>query len=164
MAYREPGAGWLYQQLDVLQSLRREARRDLLAESQKPAQLDCHDGSPIGPIRAALLIAFIQTPHRFRTKRRGEYRYGKGQLQRAKKHSNVRGLNKNHNHDLKYLFKSTAMRVSCCAGPLQDFYAARGIKPDMARLTLARKIAEITLTVWKKRERSDAECLKQQAV
>jgi len=171
----------LYQQLDVLQSLRQEARRDLLAESQKHSAARLLRRIPcIGPIRAALLIAFIQTPHRFRTKRQlwtysglaietrdsGEYRYVKGQLQRAKKHSNVRGLNKNHNHDLKYLFKSTAMRASCCAGPLQDFYAARvarGIKPDMARLTLARKIAAITLTVWKKGERFDAERLKQQA-
>src|SRR5215470_2550265 len=171
----------LYLQLDVLQSLRQEARRDLLAESRKHSAARLLQRIPcIGPIRAALLIAFIQTPHRFRTKRQlwtysglaietrdsGEYRYVKGQLQRAKKHCNVRGLNQNHNHDLKYLFKSMAIRASCCAGPLQDFYAARvarGIKPDMARLTLARKMAAITLTVWKKGERFDAERLKQQA-
>jgi len=60
----------LYQQLDVLQSLRQEARRDLLAESRKHRatrllrQIPC-----LGPIRAALLVALIQTPHRFRTKR-----------------------------------------------------------------------------------------------
>jgi len=171
----------LYLQLDMLQSLRQEARHDLLAESCKHSAARLLRRIPcIGPIRAALLIAFIQTPHRFRTKRQlwtysglaietrdsGEYRYVKGQLQRAKKHTNVRGLNKNHNHDLKYLFKSTAMRASCCAGPLRDFYAARvarGMKPDMARLTLARKIAAITLTVWKKGERFDGERLKQQA-
>ena len=171
----------LYRQLDTLQSLRQEARRDLLAESRKHSAARLLQRIPcIGPIRAALLIAFIQTPHRFRTKRQlwaysglaletrdsGEYRYVKGQLQRAKKHSNVRGLNQNHNHDLKYLFKSTAMKASLCAGPLQDFYAARvahGMKPDMARLTLARKIAAITLTVWKKGEHFDAEHLKQQA-
>jgi len=38
-------------------------------------------------------------------------------------------------------------------GPFQDFYEAllaKGIKPTMARLTLARKIAAITLTLWKK--------------
>jgi hypothetical protein len=29
------------------------------------------------------------------------------------------------------------------------------MKPDMARLTLARKIAAITLTLWKKGERFD---------
>src|SRR5258707_925029 len=40
---------------------------------------------------------------------------------------------------------------------------ARGMKPHLARLTLARKIAAITLLVWKKGVRFDAEHLKQQA-
>ena len=59
-----------YQQLDTLQALRQEVRRDLLAESRKHSgtkwlrQIPC-----IGPIRAALLIALMQTPYRFRTKR-----------------------------------------------------------------------------------------------
>ena len=51
-------------------------------------------------------------------------------------------------------------------GPLQDFYQAalaKGIKPTMARLTLARKIAAITLTLWKKGESFDAKKLKSQA-
>jgi hypothetical protein len=51
-------------------------------------------------------------------------------------------------------------------GPFQDFYQAalaKGIKPTMARLTLARKIAAITLTLWKKGENFDAEKLKSQA-
>ncbi len=51
-------------------------------------------------------------------------------------------------------------------GPFQDFYAAlfaKGMKPTMARLTLARKIAAITLILWKKGARFDAEYLKQQA-
>jgi hypothetical protein len=37
------------------------------------------------------------------------------------------------------------------------------MKPAMARLTLARKITAITLIIWKKRVRFDAEYLKQQA-
>ena len=47
-----------------------------------------------------------------------------------------------------------------------DFYGAllaKGMKPEMARLTLARKIAAIALTLWKKEERFDAEQLKPQA-
>jgi hypothetical protein len=36
------------------------------------------------------------------------------------------------------------------------------MKPPMARLTLARKIAAITLPVWKKGVRFDTEYLKQQ--
>jgi len=34
------------------------------------------------------------------------------------------------------------------------------MKPEMARLTLARKIAAITLTLWKRGEGFDAEQLK----
>src|ERR1700746_2081107 len=60
----------LYQQLDGLQMLRRTLRPELLAESRKHKapkllrQIPC-----IGPIRAARLIALVQTPHRFRSKR-----------------------------------------------------------------------------------------------
>jgi hypothetical protein len=46
---------------------------------------------------------------------------------------------------------------------LRDFYVAlldKGMKAEMARLTLARKIAAIALTLWKKEERFDAEQLK----
>ena len=95
-----------------------------------------------------------------------QHRYVDGQLQRSKKPQQVRGLNQNHNHEMKEIFKSTALSASRCAGPLQNFYEsllAKGMKPDMARLTLARKIAAITLTLWKKGERFDAEHLKSQA-
>jgi hypothetical protein len=40
---------------------------------------------------------------------------------------------------------------------------AKGMKPEMARLTLARKIAAITLTLWKKGGDFDPEHLKSQA-
>ena len=75
----------------------------------------------------------------------------------------IRGLN--HNHDLKNLFKNAATRAATKARPFQEFYdalIAKGIKPEMARLTLARKIAAITLVVWKKGVRFDAQYLKPQ--
>src|SRR5207248_34234 len=84
-------------------------------------------------------------------------------LQKAGLHP---GLNKDHNHDLKGLFKAAATRASVQPGPFQDFYQrslAKGIKPTMVRLTLARKLAAITLTLWKKGENFDAETLKSQA-
>ena len=171
----------LYQQLDTLKQLRQQVRRELLGESRKYQvttrlrQIPC-----IGPIRSALLLALIQTPHRFRTKRQlwaysglaletrisAEYRYIEGQLRRSKKLLSIRGLNKDHNHDLKGLFKAAAITASARPGPFRDFYQAslaKGIKPTMARLTLARKIAAITLTLWKKGEEFDAEKLKLQA-
>src|SRR6266436_5571046 len=174
-------AEFYYQQLDGLQILRQQVRRDLLAESGKHGAMSLLRQIPsIGPMRAALLIALIQTPHRFRTKRQlwaysglaletrtsAEYCYVKGGLRRSKKQISIRGLNKDHNHDLKGLFKGAATRASVVPGPFQDFYQrslAKGIQPTMARLTLARKIAAITLTLWKKGENFDADKLKSQA-
>ena len=43
-------------------------------------------------------------------------------------------------------------------GPLQDFYhgvLARGTREELARLTLTRKLAALTLRLWKKGERYD---------
>src|SRR2546427_68284 len=174
-------AEFFYQQLDGLQALRQQVRRDLLAESRRHSERELLRQIPsIGPIRAALLMALIQTPHRFRTKRQlwaysglaseprisAEYRLVEGQVRRSKKLLCIRGLNKDHNHDLKGLFKGAATMASVRPGPFQDFYQAslaKGIKPTMARLTLARKIAAITLTLWKKGENFDAEKLKSQA-
>jgi len=171
----------LYQQLDALQALRRKVRPEFVAESRKQKaakllrQIPC-----IGPIRAALLIALMQTPHRFRSKRQlwtysglgiethdsAQFRFVGGQLQHSKKPQQLRGLNQNHNHEMKEIFKGAATRASCGSGPFHDFYAAllaKGIRPEMARLTLARKIAAITLTLWKKGAGFDAEQLKPQA-
>ncbi len=78
----------------------------------------------------------------------------------------LRGLNENHNHDMKAIFKSAATMASRRDGPFQDFYQGlltKGVKPAMARLTLARKIAAITLILWKKGAHFDAEHLKPQA-
>ena len=171
----------LYQQLDMLQQLRQQARRELLAESRKHAiTAKLRQIPSLGPIRSALAVALIQTPHRFRSKRQlwtysglgletrdsGEYHFVQGPPQRRKKQATIRGLNKDHNHDLKGLFKAAATRASIQPGPFQEFYQrslAKGIKPTLARLTLARKMAAITLTLWKKGENFDAEKLKSQA-
>jgi transposase len=99
----------LYQQLDGLRALRRTLRPELLAESRKHKatkllrQIPC-----IGPIRATRLLALMQTPHRFHSKRQlwtycglriethhsAQYRFVRGQLQRAKKPQQIRGLNR----------------------------------------------------------------------
>ena len=58
---------------------------------------------------------------------------------------------------MKEIFKGAATRASCGMGPVHDFSVAlldKGMKPEMARLTLARKIAAMALTLWKKEERS----------
>jgi hypothetical protein len=118
-------------------------------------------------------------PHRFRSKRQlwaysglavethdsAQYCYVDGQLQRSRKPQQVRGLNQNHNHALKDIFKSAALSATHNAGPFQDLYEgllAKGMKPELARITIARKIASVTLTLWKKGGRFDAGYVKPQ--
>ena len=171
----------LYQELDVLQQLRREARRDLILECRKHSEAKLLRTVPwLGPIRVALLIGRVQTPHRFRTKRQfwaycglaletrssADYQMVDGQLERRKKPVFIRGLNRNHNHDLKNLFKSAATTASGSDGAFGQVYEnllKKGMRAEMARLTLARKIAAITLHVWKKGEAFDAEYVNSQA-
>ena len=123
-----------YQQLGALRALRQEVRRDLLAESKKHKiwKRLCQIPS-IGPIRAAMLLGILQTAHRFRTKRQlwtysglglevhssADHHAVKGQLERKKKHIEIRGLNENCNHDLKNLFKGAAVVASTRPGPFR---------------------------------------------
>jgi transposase len=180
----EPGvrrrAEFYYQQLDALRAVRQQVRRELLAEGQRhPAWKRLCQIPSIGPIRSAVLLGILQTPHRFRTKRQlwtysgfgietqssADHRSINGQLERAKKQVSIRGLNRNCNHDLKNLFKGAAIVASSKPGPFQEFYTAlltKGIRPEMARLTLARKIATIVLIVWKRGGCFDAQHLKPQ--
>jgi len=109
----QAGTRWraeqLYQQLDMLQHLRQQARRELLAESRKHAiTAKLRQIRSLGPIGSALAVALIQTPHRFRSKRQlwtysglgletrdsGEYHYVRGQVRRRKKQATIRGLHK----------------------------------------------------------------------
>src|ERR1700694_1735731 len=180
----EPGvrrrAEFYYQQLDALRTVRQEVRRELLAEAKKhPAWKRLCQIPRVGPRRAAVLLGILQTPHRFRTKRQlwsfsgvgiethssADYRSVDGRLQRTKKQISIRGLNRNCNRDLKNLFKGAAIVASSKPGPFQEFYNAlltKGIRPEMARLTLARKIATIALIVWKRGASFDAQHLKPQ--
>ena len=63
------------------------------------------------------------------------------------------------------IFKGAAAVASSKPGPFQGFYTAlvaKGMRPEMARLTLARKIATIVLIVWKRGVNFDAQHLKPQ--
>jgi transposase len=180
----EPGvrrrAEFYYQQLDALRTVRKQVRRELLAEGKKHQVWKRLCGIPsIGPIRAAVLLGILQTPHRFRTKRQlwsyggvgietissADHQVVKGHLERKKKQVEIRGLNRNYNHDLKNLFKGAAIVTATKPGPFAEFYAellAKGMRQEMARLTLARKIATIILIVWKRGVSFDAQHLKPQ--
>ncbi len=60
----------LYQQLTALKELRHEARQRMLTESRQHTASKLLMGVPkLGQIRVAQIIATVDTPHRFRTKR-----------------------------------------------------------------------------------------------
>ena len=65
----------------------------------------------------------------------------------------TRGLNRNSNRHLKKIFKSIAADLSYRDHELGRAHRARierGIRKEMALLTLARTIAAILLSMWKK--------------
>jgi transposase len=180
---REPGArqraALLYLELDGLLKLRAPARRALLTEARKhPAYRILASIPGLGPVRVALLLALIQTPGRFRSKRQlwsygglglitrgsGQYRLVRGELVTSPRAVLVRGLNPEHHPQLKAILKGAALTVIQSPGPLQEFYLrclGQGTKPELARLTVARKIATLVWTLWKKGEVYDAERLRQ---
>jgi transposase len=164
--------GWLYDELDALQPLRREAKQAMLTESRNHRAVQLLRTIPqLGPIRAALIVATVDTPHRFRTRRQlwsysglavvthtsSEYDIKDGRVVRSRKPVSTRGLNRNCNRRMKDVFIGAAtggMRN----GIYTDYVEAlqkRGMRKEMAKLTLARKIAGIALRIWKKGEAFD---------
>jgi len=164
-------AARLFTQLEVLDELCEEAEKDLVTETRKhPAAKILQTIPGIGPVRAGIIIAFTITPFRFRTRKQfwtycglavrsqitGEYVVVEGQVRRSKKPVLIRGLNRDYNHSLKEVFKGAA--ASAAMGAWKSHYQAmiaNGTKPALALLTLARKLASTTLTLWKKGERYD---------
>jgi transposase len=164
-------AARLYSELDHLTILRREARQAMLVESRRHAASKVLGQVPtLGTVRIAQLIAAVATPHRFRSKRQfwsycglavktrssADHYFIGGDVRRTTK-TTTRGLTQDHNRTLKYVFKGAALTATRCE-PFKSCYAellARGLRPELARVTVARKIAAITLAVWKKGERFD---------
>jgi transposase len=163
----------LYAELDVLRQLRPRAKAAMVTEARRdPAWPVLRTIPFLGPVRVALLLATMQTPWRFRTKRNlwsyaglavvsrssADYTLVAGQPVRRRRPPMTRGLNRNHNRVLKDVFKGAATAATARPGPLQAFYhsvIARGTREELARLTLTRKLAALTLRLWKKGERYD---------
>ncbi len=139
----EPGAqqraSFLYQQLAALKPLRHEAKRLMLKEARRHAAYQLLLSMPLlGPISVAQLIAIVGTPFRFRSKRQfwtyvglavvtrtsAEYVLVNGVVRRSSRPVATRGLNRNHNHLLKRVFKSAASSA-CVDGPFKAAYDAR---------------------------------------
>lgn len=178
----EPGARFraeaLYGELAVLQALHPKVKRALLTEARRdPAWRILRSVPFLGEIRVALLLATLQTPWRFRTKRAlwgyaglavvmrtsAEYELVDGRPRRRGRAPRTRGLNRNHNPVVKNVLKSAATAAASRPGALQDWYQQllqHGMREELARLTLTRKLAAIILRVWKQGVLYDATYLK----
>lgn len=162
----------LYEQLAQLEAWVNTARQQMLRESRKQkSRKVLKQISTLGDISVAQLIATVATPFRFRSKRQfwtycglsvvrrtsADYRFEQGELRRRTKPGPTRGLNHNYNRRLKKVFK-TAAQTGSRKGPFKPYYErllARGLDSELAQVTLARKIAAVTLTLWKKGESFD---------
>ena len=173
-------ASFLYQQLGALRPLRHEAKRLMVKEARRQRAYPWLMSVPqFGSVSVAQLLAIVSTPHRFRSKRQfwtyiglavvtrttADHEVVNGVLRRSRRPLSTRGLNRNHNHLLKRVFKNAA-QGACHDGPFRAAYELRvgqGMAPSLARLTVARQLAAITLAVWKRGEQFNPERIKQQA-
>jgi transposase len=162
----------LLDQLATLQKLRKDAKKRFVKQVRQHADYACLSQLPgFGDVRVGQLMALIGTPQRFRTKRQlwpyaglkvvtqatAEYQDKGGRIVKAPKKVATRGLNWNHNPRLKQVFKGAAL--SALAYPeLRAYYdrqLEQGTSAALARVSVARKLASITLTLWQRREDYD---------
>ena len=163
----------LYAQYDAVEGIRRQAEKDLVTEAHQHPMSRVLESCPgLGPIRVAQLVPVVVSPMRFRTQRQFWSYCGLGIVMRSSSDwirtkdggwtraevQKTRGLNLNHNHTLKNIFKGAATTVitQLTTEPLhQDYHRliAAGTRPNLAKLTIARKLAAIALSMWKSKEK-----------
>jgi len=168
----QPLAETLYLEYDALEELRERAEKAMLDEARKHAMYRILKTVPgIGDIRAAQVLPIVVTPYRFSNKRSFWSYCGLAIVMRSSSDwirtqdgswaramtQQSRGLNRNHNRVLKYIFKGAATTVMGRTkdGPLYQHYQMLldgGTKPNLARLTIARQIASIVLSIWRSEE------------
>jgi transposase len=165
-------AEFLYRQLDQQRALRRDAKKALLIEARQHAAYKRLVEVPgLGPIRVAQVIAAVGSPHRFRTKRQlwaycgfvvitrssADYQVRGDNLERRPKHAETRGLNESYSRRLKLAFKGAALEALKTEGfkKMYERLTTSGVRAEMARQTIARKLAAVALAIWKSGEAYD---------
>jgi transposase len=163
----------ILEQIYWTEELRDRVEEEVVAEARKHPDFKHLDSVPgVGPIRAAKLLAIVVTPTRFRqsqqfwsycglgiqTEVSGEYRIRSNKVIRVRDPL-TRGLRRGNPH-LKCVFMQAAKLIATrmTSHPLNAHYrqlVVRGLKERIAVVTLARKLAAITLAVWKNKEAYD---------
>jgi transposase len=169
----------LFSQLDSLAQLSQQAAKTMCSAARKDSAYKWISSAPgIGSIRTAQILATAITPLRFRGKRQfwpycglavvtrtsSDYEWVNDEVRRKRKAIQTRGLNQNYNRTLKAVFKGAAASAVQQHREVKEYYeglCANGMRPEMAQLTVARKLAAIVLRLWKKGELYDPGRLKQ---
>lgn len=173
-AYRRELAIILSAELDAVTAVHEQAERWLLEQASRCSTAKQLATAPgIGMIRAAQIVAIVVSPNRFRTRQQFWSYCGLGIVTKSssdwmrnrrgdlvrREIAQTRGLNRNRHPMLKAVFKGAAKNVeSMTKHPLHADYQrmiAAGMKPNLARLTIARKIAAAVLAMWKNKEEYD---------
>lgn len=156
-------------EVELLEDLKAEANHDMVAEARKhPIYKVLMTCPGLGPVRAAQAMPVVVDPFRFRTRRQfwsycglglrihssADYVKTSGKWVKADV-LKTRGLSLNHNHILKLIFKAAATTIIGCVSekdPLRLHYekmVAGDVKPNLAKLTIARQVASVFLKMWK---------------
>jgi transposase len=161
----------LLDQIESLRGLRKEAKNRFLEQVRKHPDYSILASLPgFGPVRVGALLAIVITPDRFRTKRQfwpyiglavvtkssSDYKEVDGRIVKLQKVS-TRGLNWNHNPRLKQVFKGAA-KSALQHAEIRAYHqrlVERGTRKSLASVSVARKLAAITLTLWQRKEKYD---------
>jgi hypothetical protein len=171
-----PRATLLGEELDGVMDVREQTETWLREEAGKVPTVKLISTAPgIGLIRASQIVAVVVCPERFRTSRQFWAYCGLAIVTRSssdwvkdaeatggwarKDVQQTRGLNRKRNPMLKSVFKGAALTVvqRQADHALTSHYMEmlKTTKPNLARLTIARKIAATVLAMWKNKEAYD---------
>ena len=166
----------LYRQLDATKDLVADAGKEMVREARRHAVYRVLTTCPgMGSIRVSQMMPIVITPYRFPSKRSFWAYAGMGIVMRSSSDwvrtdrgawvraevQQTRGLTRRGNRMLKTLFKGAATTIIGRArseDPLFQHYVRLldgGTKPNLAKLTIARQIASIILSIWRSNEPYD---------
>ena len=99
------------------------------------------------------------------TRSSADYKVVGDKLERRHKSTQTRGLKPNHSGRLKLVFKREAIEAlkEEAFKKIYERLQADVVRAEMARLTIARKLAAVALAIWKSGEEYDEAKLSKQA-
>jgi transposase len=165
-------AEFLYSELDHLKELRKQSKEALIEESKKHKLVSRLKTVPgLGSVRAAQIMAIVAYPQRFGNKRQfwthcglsvlehtsADYEIKDGEIRKKNKGKTTRGLTWCYNRQLKAILKAAALEA-IKREPFESIYKKmtdRGLRPEIARVAIARKMAAIILSLMKRGESFD---------